>query len=92
METETDLETETETDNTQIWTRSWIWTQTWTWNWNTYAKYLIWRNSSFSAVRVVADMAWRNFQWRCVLVASLQDENSDTKLYTAIGTALQTMC
>ncbi len=62
METELDMETETETDNTR----------TWTWNWRTFVKYFTQRNCPYSAIWNASEIAWRNFQWRYILVAPLQ--------------------
>jgi hypothetical protein len=57
-----------------------------------FANYLIWCNSPYSAVRAAAGISQCNSQRHNVLVASLRDEKNDTKIYTAIGTALQMMC
>jgi hypothetical protein len=51
MEVEMDMEIEAETDNTQ----------TCEWNWGTLAKYLIRRNTPYSAVSIVADMPMAQF-------------------------------
>ncbi len=78
METETDTETETETDNT--WTWKWLWIRTWTWNWRTFAKYFIQCNCPYSAIWKASEISLRNFQWRCILVAPLHNENNDMKI------------
>jgi hypothetical protein len=61
------------------------------WNWGAFAKYLIWRNIRYSAVRIASDMSRSNFQQRYILVAPLHDKRMTRrfpKIYTAIGTAL----
>jgi hypothetical protein len=78
MERETDMETEMETDDTRTWT--WPQTWTWTWNWRTFAKYFIRHNCPYSAVWNASEISWRNFQWRYILVAFLQNENNYMKI------------
>jgi hypothetical protein len=77
MELETGIETETEDDNMQTWT----WTRTRSWNWGTFAKYLIRRNSPYSAIRIAANMSQRNFPRHFLLVEPLRDERMTQKLY-----------
>ncbi len=47
-----ELEMEAETDNTLTW--SWTPTRTWIWNWEAFAKYLLWRISLYSTVRIAS--------------------------------------
>jgi hypothetical protein len=82
MKMEANMETETETDST----RTWTWAQTWKWNWCTFAYYY-----THSAVRIATDMSRRSSQWCLVLVAPLRYAKNDSKIYTTVGTALQTM-
>jgi hypothetical protein len=79
-ETEMDMVMEMETDNT------WIWTWTWTWTWirGTLAQYLIWGNSPYSAIRIVSDMSWCNFQHRFILVALLHEEKNEMLIFNNI--------
>jgi hypothetical protein len=65
MATETDMETETETDNTRTWT---------------VAKYFIRCNCPYSAIWNASVLSRRNFQWRYILVAPLQNEKNDMKI------------
>jgi hypothetical protein len=66
METEMDMEMEMETDNT----RTWIWTG------HGIDEHLLsisyGASCPYSAIWNASEIAWRNFQWRYILVAPLQ--------------------